>query len=135
MAKIIFSIEELIKILISNELLPKNIVRVKVKGDSVHFYIKTQSFILPFIPASLRFLSFDNNNVTFELTVVSGQVNKAIGRFDQLLNFKIPEYMKLEYPNIVVDIDKLLQEKNIRGLRLKSVVFENGEFVVETDSV
>ena len=135
MAKIIFSIEEMVRIVISNELLPKNIVRVKVKGDRVHFYIKTQSFILPFIPASLRFLSFDNNNVTFELTVVSGQVNKAIGRFDQLLNFKIPEYMKLEYPNIVVDIDKLLQEKNIRGLRLKSVVFENGEFVVETDSV
>ena len=135
MAKIIFSIEEMVRIVISNELLPKNIVRVKVKGDRVHFYIKTQSFILPFIPASLRFLSFNNNNVTFELTVVSGQVNKAIGRFDQLLNFKIPEYMKLEYPNIVVDIDKLLQEKNIRGLRLKSVVFENGEFVVETDSV
>lgn len=135
MAKIIFSIEEMVRIVISNELLPKNIVRVKVKGDRVHFYIKTQSFILPFIPASLRFLSFNNNNVTFELTVVSDQVNKAIGRFDQLLNFKIPECMKLEYPNIVVDIDKLLQEKNIRGLRLKSVVFENGEFVVETDSV
>lgn len=134
MAKLIFTIEELIKILISNELLPKNIVRVKVRGDSVHFYIKTQSFILPFIPASLRFLSFDNNNVTFALTIVSGQVNKAIGRFDQLLDFEMPVYIKLEYPNIVVDIDKLLQEKNIRGLRLKSVFFENDEFVVVTDN-
>ena len=135
MAKIIFSIEELIKILISNDLLPGNIIRTKVKNDSVHFYIKTQSFILPFIPASLRFSSFDNNNVIFELTVVSSQVNKAIGRFDQLLDFEMPVYMRLEYPNIVVDIDKLLQEKNIRGLQLKSVFFENDEFVVETESV
>ncbi len=135
MAKIIFSIKELIKILISNGLLPKNIIRVKVKGDNVHFYIKTQSFILPFIPASLRFSSFDNNNVIFELTVVSSQVNKAIGRFDQLLDFEMPVYMRLEYLNIVVDIDKLLQEKNIRGLQLKSVFFENDEFVVETESV
>jgi hypothetical protein len=135
MAKIIFSIEELIKILISNDLLPKNIIRVKVKDESVHFYIKTQSFILPFIPASLRFLSLDNNNVTFELTVVSDKVNKAIGRFDQFLDFEMPAYMRLEYPNIVVDIDKLLQEKNIRGLQLKNVFFENDEFVVETDSV
>jgi hypothetical protein len=135
MAKIIFSIEELIKILISNGLLPKNIIRVKVKGDNVHFYIKTQSFILPFVPASLRFLSFNNNNVTFELTVVSDKVSKTIGRFDQLLDFEMPAYMKLEYPNIIVDIDKLLQEKNIRGLQLKSVFFENDEFVVETESV
>jgi hypothetical protein len=135
MAKIFFSIDELTKILISNELLPKNIIRVKVKGDSVHFYIKTQSFILPFLPASLRFLNFENNNVTFELTVVSSQVNKAISRLDQLFDLKIPAYMKLEYPNIIVDIEKLLQEKNIRGLRLKSVVFENDKFVVETDSV
>jgi len=135
MAKIIFSSEELIKILMSNDLLPQNIVRVKVKGDSVHFYIKTQSFILPFIPASLRFLSFNSNNVTFELTVVSSQVSKTIGRFDQLLDFKMPEYMGLEYPNIFVDVDKLLQKKNIRGLRLKSIVVENDKFVVETDSV
>jgi len=135
MAKITFSIEELVRILISNKLLPKNIVRVKVKGDSVHFYIKTQSFILPFIPASLRFLSFDNNNVTFELTLVSGQVNKILGRLDQLSDFKIPAYMKFEYPNIVVDMDKLLQGKNIRGLQLKSVLFENGEFVVVTDNI
>jgi hypothetical protein len=135
MAKIIFSPDELIKILMSNDLLPQNIVRVKVKGDSVHFYIKTQTFILPFIPVSLRLLSFNGNNVTFELTVVSSQVSKTIGRFDQLLDFQMPEYMKLEYPNIVIDIEKLLHEKNIRGLRLRSVVFEDDKYIVETDSV
>jgi hypothetical protein len=135
MAKIVFSIEELVKVLISNDLLPGNIVRVKVKGESVHFYIKTQSFILPFIPASLRFLSFDNNNATFELTVVSSQVNKAIGRIDQFLDFEMPEYVKLDYPNIIIDIDKLLKEKNIRGLQLNSVFFENDEFIVETESI
>jgi hypothetical protein len=135
MAKIIFSSDELIKTLKSNDLLPKNIVRVKAKGDSIHFCIKTQSFILPFIPVSLKLLSFSGNNVTFELTVVSSQVSKTLGRFDQLLDFKMPEYMKLEYPNIVIDIDKLLHEKNIRGLRLRSVVFENDKYIVETDSV
>ncbi len=134
MAKIIFGIEELVEILLSNDLLPENIIRVKVKDKSIHFYIKTQSFILPFIPASLRFVSYDNNNVTFELTVVSDKVSKAIGRLDQLLDFDMPVYIRLEYPNIVVDIDKLLQEKNIRGVRLKSVVYENDEFIVETEN-
>jgi hypothetical protein len=73
--------------------------------------------------------------VTFELTVVSSQVSKTIGRFNQLLDFQMPEYMKLEYPNIVIDIEKLLHEKNIRGLRLRSVVFEDDKYIVETDSV
>lgn len=134
MAKIFLSIEELIKILVSNELLPKNIVRVKAKDDSVHFYIKTRSFIIPFIPASLRFLNCKDNNVTFELTVVNSQVSKLINRFDQLFDITIPAYMRFEYPNIVIDIDKLLQENNIRGLRLKSAFFENNEFIVEIES-
>ena len=133
MAKITFSLEELIEVLVSNEFLPKNIIRVKVKDDKVHFYIKTESFILPFIPASLKFLGFDNNNVTFELTLVSGQVSKAIGRLDQLFDLTMPAYITLEYPNIVVDMDKLLEEKNIRGIRLKDVFFKDGEFVIVTD--
>jgi len=135
MAKIIFSIEELIKILSSNDLLPKNIIRVKIKGNSIHFYIKTQSFILPYIPASLRFLSFDNNNVTFEMTAVSSQVNKAIGRLDWLFDLKKPAYVKLEYPNVVIDIDKLLQEKNIRGIQVKEISFENNTFAIVTENI
>ena len=132
MAKITFGLEEIVEILISNELLPKNIIRVKVKDDRVHFYIKTESFILPFIPASLRFLSFNNNNVTFEMTLVSGQVSKAIGRLDQLFDLKIPAYMKLEYPNIVINMDMLLQERNVRGLQVKDVFFKDGEFSIVT---
>lgn len=135
MAKINFNLEELIEILISNEILPKNIIRVKVKDDKVHFYIKTQSFILPFIPASLKFLGFENNDVTFELTLVSGQVNKIISRLDQIFDLKIPEYMKLDYPKIVVDMSKLLQEKNIKGLRVEEVTFDNGEFSVVTANI
>ena len=78
MAKITFSLEELIKILISNELLPRQIIRARVKGQRVHFVIRTNAFILPFIPASLRYVSFDNHNAIFELTIVSGHLNKAV---------------------------------------------------------
>jgi hypothetical protein len=135
MAKLIFSVEELIKILISNELLPKNIVRLKIKGDNVHFYIKTQSFLLPFIPASLKFLSFENNNATFEFTIVNSQINKAINQLDRLFDFKIPVYMRLEYPKFVIDIDELLREKNIRGIRAKDIYFGDGTFNIVTESI
>ena len=135
MAKITFSLEELIRILISNELLPRQIIRARVKGQRVHFVIRTNSFILPFIPASLRYVSFDNNNAIFELTIASGHLNKAVSWLNQALQLKIPACMKLEYPNISIDIDKLLEEKNIRGLRVKDILFENGDFTIVTGKI
>ena len=135
MAKITFSLEEFLKILISNELLPRQIIRARVKGQRVHFVIRTDSFFLPFIPASLRYVSFDNDNAIFELTIASGHLNKAVSWLNQALKLKIPACMKLEYPNIFVDIDKLLEEKNIRGLRVKDILFENGDFTIVTGKI
>jgi hypothetical protein len=135
MTKITFNLEELINILISNELLPREIVRTRVKGERIHFVIRTNSFILPFIPASLKYLSFDNNNSILELTMVSGHLKKVVNWLDQAVKLKIPSYMKLEFPNILVDIDKLLEEKNIKGVRVKDILFENGEFVIVTDNI
>ncbi len=135
MAKITFSLDELLKILISNELLPPQIIRARVTGQRVHFVIRTNSFILPFIPASLRYVSFDNNNAIFELTIVSDHLNKAVSWLNQVLKLKIPAFMKLEYPNISVDIEKLLEEKNIKGVRVKDIFFENGDFTIVTENI
>ncbi len=135
MAKITFSLEELLKILTSNELLPRQIIRARVKGQRIHFVIRTNAFILPFIPASLKYISFDNKNAIFELTIVHGHLNKAVSWLNQALKLKIPACMKLEYPNIFVDIEKLLEEKNIRGLRVKDISFANGQFTIVTTNI
>ena len=42
--------------------------------------------------------------------------------------------MKLEYPRLYVDVDGLLQRKNIRGLCVKDIFFEAGEFTIVTGS-
>jgi len=135
MAKITFSLEEIIKILISNRLLPPDVIRVKIKGERIHFVIRTDSFILPFTPASLRYLSFDDNNAIFELSIASGHPGKDISRLNQVLKLKIPAYMKLDYPKMFVDIEKLLQEKDIRSVRVKDISFEGGEFTIETCNI
>ncbi len=132
MAKITFNLEEIIEILISNKLLPPEIIRVRIKDEKIHFVIRTNSFILPFIPASLRFLSFSNNNVIFELTIVSGHLSKAVNFLNQALTFKIPVYMKLEYPQLSIDVDKLLKEKKFTGVRVKDLLYEAGEFTIVT---
>jgi len=135
MAKITFSIDELIHILISNELLRGEILRPKVEGERIHFVIKTNSYILPYIPASLGYLGFSDNQATFELTIVSSYLNRAVSRLKQILQLKLPVYMRLEYPKIFVDVDKLLKEKNIRGIRVKDISFKGGEFTITTCNI
>ena len=132
MEVITYSLEELVEILIANKLLPPEIIRARVKGEIFHFVIKTGSFVLPYIPASLKYLSFNDNKATFELTIVSSVVSKAMSWLDQTLKLKMPSYMELEYPNILINVDKLLQEKNIRNVRVKDVLFENGKFTILT---
>ncbi len=132
MAKITFTLKELMEILISNKLLPKEILRPKIEGERIHFVIRTNSFILPYIPASLRYLGFNDNNAMFELVIVSSHQNKGVSRLNQLFELKIPAYMKLEYPKLFVDVDKLLKEKNLKDVRVKDISFEAGEFTIVT---
>ncbi len=135
MAKIIFNLEELIQILISNELLRGEILRPKVEGDRIHFVIRTNSFILPYIPASLGYLSFNDNQAIFELTIVSSYLNKAVSRLKQILQPKIPAYTRLDYPKIFVDVDKLLKEKNINGIQVKNISLKGNEFTITTCNI
>ena len=135
MAKISFSLEELTQILISNKLLHGEILRLKVDGDRIHFVIRTNSLILPYIPASLGYLSFSDNQAIFELTIVSSHLNKAVSRLKQMLQLKLPAYMKLEYPKIFVDVEKLLEEKNIKGIRVKDISLKGREFTITTCNI
>ncbi len=132
MAKIVFGVEELREILACNGLLPGAIVRARVKGERIHFVIKTNSFILPLIPASVKYLRLEGSHVVFELAIVSNRVNKAASWLNQKLEPKMPGYVKLEYPILSVDMDKLLAERNIRGVRVKDIFFDNGEFTLIT---
>ena len=135
MAKITFSLNELIGILAGNGLLPGEILRLKAKGEKIHFVVKTGAFILPFVPASLSFSSFDGSNAVFELAIVSGRLSKAKSWFDELLKPRLPACMELDYPKITIDVNKLLAEKGIKGVRVKDMFFEDGGFAVITGSV
>jgi hypothetical protein len=135
MAKLTFSLEELTKILVTNGLLQVKISRLKADGEKIHFVIKTNSFILPYIPASLGFLSFTDNQAILELTIISNHLNKVVSRLKQVLPFNLPAYIQFEYPKIFVDVDKLLEEKNIKGIRVKDVALQGNELTVTTCNI
>ncbi len=134
MAQITFSHAELIKILLSNEFLPKQILRPKVEGDEIHFVVETNLPLLQFVPASLRYLSYTDNHAIFELTVVNSSLNAMIGRLNLLSKLNAPAYVKFDFPKVSVDINELLKEKNIRGVLIKDIIFNDGEFTIVTCS-
>ena len=134
MAKMTFGLQELLDIVVSNELLPRQIARLRIKGDKIHFVIKTNTFILPFIPASLGYDRFDGNSAILELTLVSGHASKVMGMLQQALKLKLPDFVKFEYPKVSLDIDRLLQMRNVRGIQVRDIVLENGQFVIVTGS-
>ncbi|MDT8301994.1 MAG: hypothetical protein RQ760_10965 [Sedimentisphaerales bacterium] len=134
MAGITFSHVELLKILLSNELLPDKILRPKVEGDEIHFVVETNLPLIQFVPASLRFISYTDNNAIFELSVVNSSLNAMIGRLNLLSKLNAPEYVKFDFPRVYVDVNELLKEKNIRGVLLKDITFNDGEFTITTCS-
>ncbi|MBC8469380.1 MAG: hypothetical protein H8D56_07900 [Planctomycetes bacterium] len=134
MAKITFNHAELLQILISNELLPKKILRPKVEGDEIHFVVETNLPLLQFVPVSLRYLSYADNNAIFEITVVNSSLNAMIGRLNLLSKLNAPAYVKFDFPKVSVDVNELLKEKNIRGVLIKDIIFNDGEFTIVTCS-
>ncbi|MHC4363714.1 MAG: hypothetical protein ACYSTZ_12885 [Planctomycetota bacterium] len=132
MAKLTLSVEELVQVAISNGLLPSEIARVRVKGERIHFVIRTGAFILPFIPASLQYQSFDGDKAIFKLTVVSSHANKAVGWLNERIKLEMPDHTQLEYPNVSVEINRLIEKKNLRGVKVKEISFRDGEFSIIT---
>ena len=68
----------------------------------------------------------------FELVTVSSHQNKGVSCLNQLFELKIPAYMKLEYPKLFVDVDKMLKEKNIKDVLVNDISFEEGDFTIVT---
>ncbi|MCP4261255.1 MAG: hypothetical protein GY774_27670 [Planctomycetes bacterium] len=134
MAKITFSLAELKEILISNAVLPKVILRPKVEGEEIHFVVNTNLPFLQFIPLSLRYLNYTDNNAIFEISVVNSNLHKTINKFNLMSRLDVPEYIKIDFPKIYIDVNELLQIKNIRGILLKDIFYKDGEFTIVTSS-
>lgn len=135
MAQITFNLDELLEIIKANKVLPEQVTKMEVNNDSINFIISTNNFLIPYVPATLHYVEYENNNAIFELNIVGGQFNKALGFFSKSLQSKLPEYIKLELPKIIIDLQKLLEQKNIKGIRIKEITQESSRFDITIESI
>lgn len=134
MAAITFTLEELLGILKSNNLLPEQIVRSGVKDNCIELVVDTKMFMLPVVPVLLKYLSYENNLATFELSLGNPQFNKAMGMLGNSYQSKLPEYVKLALPNILIDIPTLLDHRKVKGLQVREITQTDNQFKVTLES-
>ncbi|MBN2589925.1 MAG: hypothetical protein JXA96_08675 [Sedimentisphaerales bacterium] len=133
MAAITFTLEELLEILKSNNLLHKQIVRSEVKNDCIEFIVDTKMFMLPVVPVSLKYISYENNVATFEVSLGNAQFNQALGMLGNSYQSKLPEFVKLDLPNVLVDLQQLLEHKNIKGIQIKEITQTGSQLTIVTE--
>ena len=130
MATLTFTLEELLEVLKSNNLLHGQIIRSEVKNNCIELVVDTQIFMLPVVPISLKYIKYENNMATFELILASPQLNKAMGMLGNSYQSKLPEYVKLELPNVVIDLQKMLARKNIKGVQVKEIMQSHNQLTI-----
>ena len=71
---------------------------------------------------------------TFELNIVSGHFNKALGMVGNSYQSKMPDYVKLDLPNVHVNMDGILEHKKIKGIRIKEINQKDALFSIVTEN-
>ncbi len=135
MAKLQFTVNELNRILNSNNLFPQQISDIEADGENIHLRIKTGWFALKTIRISVKFVNFNDEGAIFEVVQ-----NRLMNKFDWLIHkwaesVELPEHVDLrEYPKVYVDLNKVLAEK-ARGIRADEISFEKGQFFVTINTI
>jgi len=135
MAKMIFTLDEVKEILLSNNQIPHYISDFRTEGQTVFFKIDMGIPFVGPIPVAVKYVSYQSNIITLEIVrdSVNGKladkvVSRVIGQFQN----KMPTYTKLDYPNIYVDLKSFLTNNGIMGVKVEDVVFEGDSFAVTT---
>lgn len=137
MAKIMFTLTEIMKILDSNEQIHRDISDLRVQGGDVHFNINTNLPLIHKIPASARYVSFEDGIMKLEMTV-HGIAPSLAGKMAKLFSHKlahnVPQFLKLDYPYMYINIPEAISS-NIKGLHVDHVEHEDGHFTVTTSNL
>lgn len=135
MAKIQFTVNELSRILNSNNLSPRQISEIEADDEKIFLRIKTDWFALNSIRIAAKFVDFKEGSATFEILQ-----NRLMNKFNWLIrkwieSIKLPEYVNLsEYPIVHIDLNRVLADKT-RGIRIEDISFEKRQFFVTISAI
>ncbi|MGD0572340.1 MAG: hypothetical protein ABSB11_04910 [Sedimentisphaerales bacterium] len=141
MAKLIFSVPEILEIIKSNYSIPWQIEYLRAEKNQAWFRLETGLKFPAKIEVSLEFLRFERDMVIFHTNIEWVTSICSLGIPDMILKLLIRSLLKLkelgiyielnEYPNIAINLNKILTDK-IKGIQVKDVTFDDGLFTITT---
>ncbi|GEM_PF-4696205 len=137
MARITFTLTEIMNILDSNEQIHRDISDMRVEGADVHFNINTNLPLIHKVPASAHFVSFDDGIMKLRMTIHGlppALVSKGIKLLSHKFDENVPEFITMEYPYMYIDVPEAISA-NIKGVRVDEIYHQDGHFTVITSNL
>lgn len=127
MGKLTIGLVEIVHLVESNlEAIPY-VRSISAEGDELHVVVKPPG-PLPKVEASIRVEDFVEGKL--ELHIEAGKVLHSILK---VLPFgKSGEYHELRIPKVIIDVNKLLQDR-LKGLRVKDIAVSHSVVSIETE--
>jgi len=125
MAEINISIAEIVDLLIQNNVLKNFVFDIRFEGDYITFNFHTGQFFPRHIPVSLKFENFESEKIVFEVST-----NWMSDQFLKLLPIKNNRFLKLKFPKLEVNIQKI-SESFLEGLLFKKIDYVNGLYQIK----
>ncbi|MFC1887251.1 hypothetical protein ACFLYK_00405 [Candidatus Cloacimonadota bacterium] len=128
MAILKISLTELAEFLVDQKITQKYISDLQVEGDHFQFNFITGKLFPKSFPLSIKFLSFTDKRILFEISTSS-----LAGSLLKFLPSKNNEYYSLDFPDLYINI-QVLSKKFLMGMEISDIKYNDGEFSITFSS-
>jgi len=133
-AEITASIQELIDVMVSNNIIPHQITDITAEDNGISFIVKTNLPIISAVPLKAEYIAYEHKHAHIKVCVYNLNnklVNKAINKLVETFSRKMGDAVTIRYPSIFINVNGLL-DKKIQGIVIKDIACEDGFVQVVT---
>ena len=126
MAKINFSLNELLTLAKANDVKLDRLEDIQVQGNTITVIVNTGLPLPKTIKADIEFIEFNNGHAKLELVG-----NSLIGKFVNMVT--LPTGITFSSPHFLIDVNTLIKQK-VKALQIESMTLTNGHFTITTQN-
>lgn len=124
MAKINFSLNELLTIAQANNYKLDRLEDIQILGNTITVVVNTGLPLPKTIKADIEFIDFADGRAKLEL-----KGNPLVGKFVNMIT--LPSGIIFNAPHFLIEVNTLISQK-VKALRIESMTLNNGEFAITT---
>lgn len=125
MAKLIFTLSEIVDIASENISFPDKIESISAKDDKIYLIINPGRYI-PNISITLTFNKFNDGKIFLLINT-----NKSLDIIARVIKGYKYNWLILDFPDIIIEINKFIAEK-VTGVRIEQMLYDGKNMIIHT---